>query len=310
MPVDTESKTLLCKRIGEFLELPRDRFCRKLMCVVPPLLPDPELIYQSLGPNLVFLLSGSQRTVFRDRDGRREYVQRPGEVLYLARNIHYTSFWDSHCQRLGITISPSKFFVSWNENQGQGRYVKVPDIYWGENYVERFDYVELFAALESRVRQYELNDEISITIPRLLLHVVTEMLGGNLKRDKTDDPLFRRVRSYINANYAQALTGKLLAERFRISEGHLSRCFTREAGVGIGAYIRSVRMKHAYRMLHEQTAGVEKTAHDCGFPDPSYFVKVFQAYWGITPGDLRRHRAKESSSTPLITHLQSATSKD
>ncbi len=298
LPVE-EQKQILTNKIDLLLGLPQADFCRKLMCVVPPLVADGNLRFQEYGPNVIFLLAGTQRTVFTDRNGSREYIQQPGEVLYLDRGIHYTTFWDTACQRLGIAMSHEGFFASWNDNPGQGRYVREPDIYYGESHLERSDYPDLFAALGARARQYELTDEVSCMLPRLLLNIVREMLSDT-PRQPAVDQLFKRISAYIDHNYMNTLNGKMLAEKFAIGEARVSRMFRRYSGAGIGEYIRAVRMEQAYRMLYDRGCTVAETASACGFADPSYFVKVFQRYWRLRPGELRSHQGDGSSATPVI----------
>lgn len=85
----------------------------------------------------------------------------------------------------------------------------------------------------------------------------------------------------------EELTLQYVADRLHMNSSYLSRRFKRETGRAFSDYLQAARMDRARQLLLEG-ATVSMTAHDCGFKDASYFIRVFRKHWGVTPGELRK----------------------
>jgi transcriptional regulator GlxA family with amidase domain len=56
------------------------------------------------------------------------------------------------------------------------------------------------------------------------------------------------------------------------------------------AFVEQVRMFHAIDALRRTATSVAEIAIDCGFYDPSSFVKRFRRFTGLTPLAYRRQQ--------------------
>jgi AraC family transcriptional regulator of arabinose operon len=96
------------------------------------------------------------------------------------------------------------------------------------------------------------------------------------------------VRTYLNQNFRKKISLDQLAEEFYISKYHLSREFKRIYGVTILNYITAKRITYAKELLRFTNQSIEEIAAACGYPDASYFNKVFLKAEAMTGTEFRR----------------------
>ena len=73
-----------------------------------------------------------------------------------------------------------------------------------------------------------------------------------------------------------------------LSKYHFIRKFKEATGQTVVSYINAVRIEHAERMLREGEHSVAQVAEACGFPNHSYFSKVFARLRGVLPSEILR----------------------
>lgn len=98
------------------------------------------------------------------------------------------------------------------------------------------------------------------------------------------------AKRYIHDNYGERIGIKELCRYLCCSKSTLVKLFKRECGTTVGAYITSVRLSEAERLLRSSDSSISEIAQECGFCDQSYFSKVFTAKNGMTPTDYRNSR--------------------
>ena len=112
------------------------------------------------------------------------------------------------------------------------------------------------------------------------------------KRSRPD--VARQVKFFLTQNYASEVTLEQLARRFEVSPAYLSRLFRHEFGVSFSRYLTTLRLEAAVALLHNTALQVSEVALRCGFNANSYFIQVFRAHFGTTPGNYRRGIRKEN----------------
>lgn len=85
-----------------------------------------------------------------------------------------------------------------------------------------------------------------------------------------------------------ALTVARLARSLGCTADHLSRIYRAERGVTLKTWIVAERIALARELLRDSRHQVAEVARACGFGQPSYFIRVFNARAGMTPGEFRR----------------------
>jgi len=96
------------------------------------------------------------------------------------------------------------------------------------------------------------------------------------------------VKSFIRAHFTEELELQRLADEVFLTPSYLSKLFKTETGETITDYIISVRIEQAKEWLIRQPAlKTYEIGERVGYPDPTYFNKVFKKVVGLTPKEYR-----------------------
>jgi signal transduction histidine kinase/DNA-binding response OmpR family regulator len=163
------------------------------------------------------------------------------------------------------------------------------------------------ASLESRIEGFELGadeyltkpfntDEIKARVNNLIRQ--RELLrekfdlritGGNAAevRIKSGDELFvEKVKNIIENNLEDNhFDLSRLSEELHMSSEQLRRKLKAVTGLKPIEFIRKYRLQRAAEMLKQKNGTVSKIAYQVGFESLSYFSKVFQEEYGISPSE-------------------------
>ncbi len=104
------------------------------------------------------------------------------------------------------------------------------------------------------------------------------------------------VKQYINQHYREDLSLDALAELVYLSPNYLSNIFTKTAGESINKYIRQIRIQRAQELLLHTNMKIADISIQVGYPNPSYFCKIFQNQFGTTPERFRNPSSGKEGS--------------
>jgi AraC-like DNA-binding protein len=93
----------------------------------------------------------------------------------------------------------------------------------------------------------------------------------------------RQVRRYIDECFAQGLSLTQLADQVSLSPYYLLRVFRAEVGMPPYAYLESVRIRQAQRLI-EAGKPLAEVAVEVGFSSQSHLTRRFKRIIGVTPG--------------------------
>lgn len=130
-------------------------------------------------------------------------------------------------------------------------------------------------------------DEIQSNTEKLIRAICRES-----KRIVSDGEsyLSASVKFYLRAHLSEDVSIAGLAAYLGLPESRLIEQFRVENGVTPGAFLRALRMKKAAELLRSTRWPVQRVAAEVGVPDANYFIKLFRAAFGVTPGAYRRNR--------------------
>ncbi|MGH2514636.1 MAG: helix-turn-helix domain-containing protein, partial [Ktedonobacterales bacterium] len=106
------------------------------------------------------------------------------------------------------------------------------------------------------------------------------------------------ARDYLEERYAGRVTLPQLAAQAGLSPFHLVRVFRRATGITPHAYLESVRIRHAQRLLEHGETPVS-VAFATGFSSQSHFTERFRRTLGVTPAvyaERWEHRSSRSAT--------------
>ncbi|WP_224981652.1 AraC family transcriptional regulator [Geomonas agri] len=100
---------------------------------------------------------------------------------------------------------------------------------------------------------------------------------------------FDRVLRYIERHLDEPLTVERLSRVAHFSKFHFHRQFRLYTGIGVFAYIRLLRLKHAsYRLIYRRNERIIDIALDAGFDSPEAFARAFRQMFGQSPSQFRK----------------------
>lgn len=97
-----------------------------------------------------------------------------------------------------------------------------------------------------------------------------------------------KIINYIDSNYQEDLSIKMIAQKFSISEGHLSKIFRENLGLSVKKYITYVRLKHVKDDLMNTDLPLIDIAIGNGFPSLKSLNKSFFEDTGFSPSQFRK----------------------
>lgn len=97
----------------------------------------------------------------------------------------------------------------------------------------------------------------------------------------------RQALKYIADHYNEHITLAGVAEQVKLSPNYLSSLFHKVVGMSFRQYLSGVRVEESKRLLLSTDYSITDIAIAMGFPDQSYYCKVFKNITGTTPGKFR-----------------------
>ena len=110
--------------------------------------------------------------------------------------------------------------------------------------------------------------------------------------------LIGECQRYLEENVSNAqfsLTS--CAERFDIAPQTLRRKFKEATGTTLSACLTTLRIDRAKALLVETQLDIGEICAQCGYVDPSSFIRLFRSETGVSPGKYREiHRRADAPS--------------
>lgn len=108
------------------------------------------------------------------------------------------------------------------------------------------------------------------------------------KDEPTDHPEMNRIIAYIEANYAEDVTLKSLAELISMDPSYVSDLFKKKTGSTLTHYVQNRRIQAARMLLEETDLTVSDIGRKVGFENDNYFIKIFKRWCDVTPSEYRK----------------------
>jgi len=224
---------------------------------------------------------------------KSRYQAGPGDVILIpARTLHCDVFDINHDYEVYMAS------FSWPEaEEALFQAVDTPVVtsLTESQRAEIRQHLDLLYNCDSSDSGYEqiLSQSHFHTILLLLLHFVAfnkvtakGRQSSRQRRQRRNQWLIKEAKQYINKHFAQQLSLEDLAEVLDVSPYHLSRVFNGENGFSLPSYLTMVRMNQARNLLLAGGMNVSEVADAVGYPDSSYFSKVFRRHFGQSPSGM------------------------
>lgn len=118
-------------------------------------------------------------------------------------------------------------------------------------------------------------------IAGLYQNVLREIRGRKEQESSFSEPVGEAV-SYLQSNYAGAVSLSSCAASIGVNSSYLSRIFHEETGTTLTEYLNRIRVEKAKELL-KKNHPLKEVVSLCGFKSYSYFLKIFKEYARSTP---------------------------
>ena len=95
------------------------------------------------------------------------------------------------------------------------------------------------------------------------------------------------VLQYMRDHFDKHITIEVLAGNVFLSKDYFARLFKQTTGISAKAFLQTIRIDEACRMLISTDYTVNDIAARCGYEDMKSFYIAFQKYKNMTPGTYR-----------------------
>lgn len=102
------------------------------------------------------------------------------------------------------------------------------------------------------------------------------------------DIAIKEILEFVDDNLSQGLSVPLLADKMRVSPAYFSRIFKRYTGYSFLDYLTEKRILLARKKLKNTNNSVYKIGEETGYPNATYFIRVFKKKVGMTPEAYRK----------------------
>ncbi len=140
----------------------------------------------------------------------------------------------------------------------------------------------------------DLGPEVARLVARWLVLFVQRPGGqaqfsAQLAAQRPERSSLQDLEGWIADHLAEDLSVTRMAEQVGMSTRTFARVFRQELGVSPAAYVESVRVEAARRLLETTSRGLPEVARLCGFGTVETMHRVFRRTLRVTPGEYRRH---------------------
>lgn len=109
--------------------------------------------------------------------------------------------------------------------------------------------------------------------------------------------LYQQFRILLRKHFKNQKSPAAYAELLCVSPGYLSECVKAISGRPVSYWIQQQTVLEAKRLLAYSKLGVKQIAYQLGYPDDTYFIRLFKKSAAVSPSAFRKHTANCTAFT-------------
>lgn len=128
----------------------------------------------------------------------------------------------------------------------------------------------------------------ALPVNGLLLQLLDNVKRSGQKKQKEEHDVILPAMFYMSEHFCEEIDLEHCAAQVHLSVSRFAHLFTQRMGISPHRFILSLRIDKAKELLMYSTMTVNEIAKYVGFPDASYFSRLFRKYTGHAPMEYRR----------------------
>ena len=234
---------------------------------------------------LLFVLSGVKREPLCLNGSVRTVELTAGDAYLLRRNVREYASWETPHTLLCIVPQAEFLRISLYEIKKPQGHFPWPDALF--YHTGR----PCSAALQFVFNALAATGENNPAATGNLLRAAAAIAVAEC--ETTENPagkaaaLFEKIRFFVEKNCRGPVTREMTATHFHVTPEYVSRLFRRYLNCTLQEFLLECRIRIALQLLSETDLPVKEIAGECGFQDPSYFIRCFKQSQGVPPGEFR-----------------------
>lgn len=121
----------------------------------------------------------------------------------------------------------------------------------------------------------------------LMQEVLESFMRSMFREQDKGNPYVRKALRYMCDHYSEHLELDQVAAYVGLSPSYFSTLFRQTVGASFREHLNRIRVEESKHLLLNEQHTLADIAISMGFPDQSYYCKVFKKFVGVTPGKYR-----------------------
>lgn len=139
---------------------------------------------------------------------------------------------------------------------------------------------------EAQYPELNFNDQINIRILFTFWQRFADLIFETAEEEYTPI-IVLRTKEFIDENLRSELTVTMIADAVGVTSGYLSRVFSANEGKTLIRYVSEKKIAKSKQLLEDEKNSIRMIATEIGFSSPSYFIRFFKKFTGVTPKQYR-----------------------
>lgn len=121
------------------------------------------------------------------------------------------------------------------------------------------------------------------SILRLTMDIIENSADEEIRLPTTQSPLSHQIRMYVDSQPIKTLSTPEIAKAFNISESYCARVFKQTFDCSLTTYLIQKKIGEAQTLLLTTDLSMKEIGEQVGYPNQSYFSKIFTQTVGTSP---------------------------
>lgn len=121
----------------------------------------------------------------------------------------------------------------------------------------------------------------------LMQEVLESFMSSMFRETDKGNPYIRKALRFLCDHYSEHIELEQVADYVGLSPSYFSTLFRQTVGASFRDHLNRIRVEESKRLLLDPKITLADIAISMGFPDQSYYCKVFKKIVGVTPGKYR-----------------------